>query len=137
MWPTNVVTMVMKLLHNSCNIRRSDLTDMYALILGPVAWGRVHTYQSNHLCTCYNFNMYVGAHYSLLIFCLYTYVAILKGCWAIWGLDWSTRSFPVEWRSWSKIGIWHNVIRIYRTKGNFGGLYNIDEFSKKHPFANF
>ena len=29
--PTNVVTMVMKMLHNSCNMCILDLTDMYAL----------------------------------------------------------------------------------------------------------
>ena len=32
--PTNVVTMVMKVLHNSCNMCTLDLTDMYALALG-------------------------------------------------------------------------------------------------------
>ena len=51
--PTNVVAMVIKVLHNSCNICTLDLTDMHALALVLV-----HTYQSNHLHTCYNHNMY-------------------------------------------------------------------------------
>ena len=39
--PTNVVTMVMKVLHNSCNMCTLDLTDMYALTFGPAV---VHTF---------------------------------------------------------------------------------------------
>ena len=46
--PTNVVTMVMKVLHNSCKICTLDSTDMYALALGPVALVLMHTYQLNH-----------------------------------------------------------------------------------------
>ena len=58
--PTNVVTMVMKVLHNSCNMCTLDLTDMYALALGPVALMLMHTYQSNHSCTCYNYNLWAS-----------------------------------------------------------------------------
>ena len=32
---TNVVTITMKVLHNSCNMCTLDMTDMYALFLGP------------------------------------------------------------------------------------------------------
>ena len=39
--PTNVVTMVIKVL------------------LGPAALMLVHSYQSNHPCICYNYNMYM------------------------------------------------------------------------------
>ena len=34
--PTNVVTMAVKVLHNSCNMCTLDLTDMYALALEPL-----------------------------------------------------------------------------------------------------
>ena len=44
--PTNVVTMVMKVLHNSCNMCTLDLSDMYALALGPAAFVLMHTYAS-------------------------------------------------------------------------------------------
>ena len=54
--PTNVVTMVMKVLHNSCHMCTLDSTDMYVLTLRPTALVPEHTYQSNHLCTCYNYN---------------------------------------------------------------------------------
>ena len=58
----NAVTMVMKVLHNSYNMRIHDLTDMYALALWPVALMLVHTYQSNHSFTYYlhttTYNMY-------------------------------------------------------------------------------
>ena len=42
--PTSVVTMVMKMLHNSCNMCTLDLTDMYTLAFGPAACVPIHTY---------------------------------------------------------------------------------------------
>ena len=54
--PTIIVTMVMKVLHNSCNMYTLDLIDMYALTLEPVAVVLMYTYESNHSCTCYNYN---------------------------------------------------------------------------------
>ena len=51
--------MAMKVLHNSCNMCTLDLTDIYALALGPVALMLMHTYQSNHSCTCYDHNTYL------------------------------------------------------------------------------
>ena len=47
-------------IHNSCKIRTHDLPDMHALSLGPAALGLMHTYQANHLCLCYNYNMYTA-----------------------------------------------------------------------------
>ena len=55
--PATVATIVMKVLHNSCNMCILELTDMYALTLRPAALMLVHTYQSIHSCTCYNYNM--------------------------------------------------------------------------------
>ena len=55
--PTNVVTMVMKVLHNTCHMCTLDLTNVYALAIEPVALVLVHTYQSNHSSTCYNHSM--------------------------------------------------------------------------------
>ena len=57
--PTNVVTMVMKVLHNSCNMCTLDLTDMHAIALGPAALVLMHTctYQSDYSCICYNYNL--------------------------------------------------------------------------------
>ena len=60
--PTNVGTVAMKVLHNSCSMCIFDLTDMYAFALGPVALMLVHTYQSNHLHTCYNYNIYLHTY---------------------------------------------------------------------------
>ena len=51
-------SMVMKVLHNSCNMYTLDLTDMYALSLGYVAIVLTHTYQSNHLCTFITCKLY-------------------------------------------------------------------------------
>ena len=48
---------MLKMLHNSCNMCTLDLTDMYPLALGPAAPMLVNTYQSNHSCTCYNYNL--------------------------------------------------------------------------------
>ena len=42
--PTNVVTLIMKLLHNSFNLCTLDLTDMYVLTLGPAILVPMHTY---------------------------------------------------------------------------------------------
>ena len=55
--PTNAVTMAMNVLHNSCNMCTLDLTGMYALDLGPAALMLLRIYQSNYLCTCYNYNI--------------------------------------------------------------------------------
>ena len=59
--PANVVTMATKVLHNICNMYTPDLTDT-CVCTRPEAYSphaHAHTYQSNHLCTCYNHNMYV------------------------------------------------------------------------------
>ena len=50
--PTGVVTMAMKVLHNSCNMYICDMPDMNALIPWAVALG--YTYQANPPCPCYN-----------------------------------------------------------------------------------
>ena len=44
--PTNVVTMVMKVLQNSCNMCTLDLTDMYALTLRPATLEPMYMYIS-------------------------------------------------------------------------------------------
>ena len=47
--PTNIVTMVMKVLHNSCNMCTLDLSGMYALALGTVALMSMHTIHLNQI----------------------------------------------------------------------------------------
>ena len=54
--PTSVVTMVVKVLHNTCNVCICELPDMNALV--PLASG-IHTYQANPSCPWYNYYMYV------------------------------------------------------------------------------
>ena len=49
--------MVMKVLHNILTCAVVIYLDMYALALGPVALGFVHTYQANHSCPCYIYNI--------------------------------------------------------------------------------
>ena len=49
--PTDVVTVAMEVLHNSCNMCSCDLPDMYPLV--PLALD-ICTYQVNPSCTCYN-----------------------------------------------------------------------------------
>ena len=71
---TDVITMVIKLLHNCCKMCTFDLTDMYALSLEPVALMLILTYQSNYSCTCYNHNvcMYVCMYVCVCVFvCMY------------------------------------------------------------------
>ena len=53
--PTNVVTMAMEALCNSCNMCTLDVTDMHALTLSTVALFLMHTCQLSHLYTCNNY----------------------------------------------------------------------------------
>ena len=74
--PTNVVTVIMKVLHNGCNMCTLDLTDVYALALGPVAPVPVHTYQSNQfvisLLKLEKTYSKSSKSYKLLVMCLFT-----------------------------------------------------------------
>ena len=54
---------MLEVLHNICNMGSRDLPDMSALALGRPralrALGLVRTYQANHSCPCYIYNMYI------------------------------------------------------------------------------
>ena len=72
-------------LHNICNMDSHDLSNMYALALGPAALGLVHTYQANHSCPCYIYNISVHVqahHFNTKMYCrvtCVTYVHDVRG----------------------------------------------------------
>ena len=64
--PTGVVTMTIKVSHNTCNMCICDLPDMYTSALRPVAFRLCHTYWANPSCPCYNHCIFVLASYVFL-----------------------------------------------------------------------
>ena len=80
------------MLHNSCNMGTRDLPDMYVLsprACGPWALGPQpsslrplgfgHTYQPNHSCPCYNYQMYVCMYVCMHV-CMYVCMQCMYVC---------------------------------------------------------